>query len=186
MKNRRISIFFAAVLAFTVSQGIGAQESAEAPESPLPREYRGILLGMSPDEVKEKLLDDSWFDYRGDPDVSLLKRPRASVIDSGGSLFIERGLFQFEDESLAAIMLELNPETIDWFSVYTTLEERYGNPTAMNPDKAWWEDGETRLALERPLTVKYLDLGFFNASVERRTDRIAWRESAREEFLDEF
>lgn len=173
-------IFFTIVL-----QGTAAQEANDAVEI-LPREYREITLGMTPDEVKKRLLEDSWFAYRGDPDVSLLKRPRASIIDAGGSLFIDRGLFQFEDESLAAIMLELNPETIDWFTIYTTLEERYGNPTDMNPNKAWWEDGQTRLALERPLTVKYLDLGVFDASVAERTDRIAWRESARDEFLDEF
>ena len=141
---------------------------------------------MSPTEVKDLLSGDSWFEYRGEPDVSLLERPRASVIDAGGSLFIDRGLFQFENESLAAIMLELNPEAIDWFTVYTTLEERYGVPATMDPAKAWWEDGSTRLALERPLTVKYLDLDVFEASVGEKTDRIAWRESARKEFLDEF
>jgi hypothetical protein len=56
----------------------------------------------------------------------------------------------------------------------------------MNPSKAWWEDGSTRLALERPLTVKYLDLAVFDAFQESGVDRKAWREQARETFLDEF
>ncbi len=152
----------------------------------IPRDYRGIELGMAPDEVKDLLAADSWFAYRGEPDVSMLERPRASLIDAGGSLFIDRGIFQFEEDALAAIFLELDPSTIDWFTVYTSLEEKYGSPTEMNPVKAWWEDGNTRLALERPLTVKYLDLAVFEAAVSDKEDRRAWRETAREEFLDEF
>jgi len=152
----------------------------------IPRSYRGISLGMSPEKVKDLLLQDPWFNYRGDADVSLLERPRASLIDAGGSLFIRRGLFQFENDALSAILLELNPQTVDWFTVYTTLEERYGNPVDMNPQKAWWEDGSTRLALERPLTVKYLDLSVFEAAIAENKDRAAWRAKAREEFLDEF
>jgi len=152
----------------------------------VPRSYHGISLGMAPEEVKNLLLQDPWFNYRGDADVSLLERPRASLIDAGGSLFIKRGLFQFENDALSAILLELNPETIDWFTVYTTLEDRYGNPADLNPQKAWWEDGQTRLALERPLTVKYLDLSVFEAAKAEVSDRAAWRAKAREEFLDEF
>ena len=160
--------------------------SAQTQDIPIPRSYHGISLGMAPDKVKDLLLQDSWFNYRGEADVSLLERPRASLIDAGGSLFINRGLFQFENEVLSAILLELNPETIDWFTVYTTLEKRYGSPVDMNPQKAWWEDGETRLALERPLTVKYLDLSVFEAARDEISDRAAWRENARNEFLGEF
>lgn len=166
---------------------LSAQEDAQnSRDIEITREYRSIRLGMSPDEVKNLLSEDSWFNYRGEADLSLLERPRASLIDAGGSLFINRGLFQFEEEALAVIMLELNPATIDWFTIYTTLEERYGPPTDMDPSKAWWEDGTTRLALERPLTVKYLDLGVFDAAVAEEQDRKAWREKAREEFLGEF
>ena len=173
-----ILITFTAVFAWT-------QDSPDESRD-LPREYRGISLGMAPDEVKDLLSRDSWFNYRGEADLSLLERPRASLIDAGGSLFILHGLFQFEEDALSSIMLELNPETIDWFTVYTTLEERYGMPVDMDPTKAWWEDGATRLALERPLTVKYLDLGVFDAAIAQEQDRKAWRENARDEFLGEF
>jgi len=159
---------------------------AQSGSGDIPRSYRGITLGMSPDEVKELLSQDGWFDYRGEADVSLLERPRASLIDAGGSLFINRGMFQFENNALSAILLELNPETIDWFTIYTTLEGRYGKPADLNPRKAWWEDGKTRLALEKPLTVKYLDLAVFEAALAEDSDRAAWRARAREEFLDEF
>lgn len=177
-KTLYILFFYQAV--FVV--GLWAQEEFE----PIPRSYRKIELGMTTGEVKNLLASDSWFDYRGDPSVSLLKRPRASLIDAGGSLFISKGLFQFENNLLVAIVLELNPETIDWFTVYTTLEKKYGSPLEINPDKAWWYDEKTQLALERPLTIKYLELDFFNSLVKEQIDNTTWRESARKEFLDEF
>ncbi len=159
-----------------------AQES----EKSLPREYRSIGLGMPIREVKDLLSRDPWFTYRGEESVSLLERPGSSLIEADGSLFILRGLFYFEDEKLASIILELNPAVIDWYTVYTNLEEKYRIPLEMNPTKVWWEDGSTRMALERPLTVKYLDLQVFDAALEDEADRIAWRESARQEFIDEF
>jgi hypothetical protein len=180
-------LFFSAAAAALSGQTAPDAEAGEARVAKdIPRSYRDISLGMTPDEVKELLSADSWFNYRGEADVSLLERPRASLIDAGGSLFIARGLFQFEEERLITIVLELNPETIDWFTVYTTLEGRYGNPADMNPSMARWEDGKTRLSLERPLTVKYLDLEYFAAAIAGETDRKAWRQAAREDFLDEF
>jgi len=160
------------------------EESTSSPS--IPRSYRNIELGMNPERVKDLLKEDAWFDYRGDAALSLLERPRAAVIETGGSLFIVRGYFQFEDEELIGIVLELDEQNSDWFTLYTTLEERYGTPTEMNPEKAWWEDEYTRLALERPLTVKYLDLGVFDAAEEERTNRAAWLAEERARFLDEF
>ncbi len=160
-----------------------AQE-ASAPQ--LSRNYRGIELDMPPEQVQNLLLADPWFEYRGDASVSLLERPRASVIDAGGSLFISRGLFQFEEEALAAIILELNPEKIDWYTMYRTLENKYGPPVELNPEKIWWTDGITRIALERPLTVKYLDLEVFESALEEQEDRRTWYETAREDFIKEF
>ena len=94
--------------------------------------------------------------------------------------------FNLKIEALAAIILELNPETMDWYTVYTSLENKYGLPNEIDPTKAWWDDGTTRLALERPLTVKYLDLQVFDTALEEETDRIAWRDIARKKFIDEF
>lgn len=160
----------------------GAQEAG----AEISREYRGIALGMSRGEVEELLRGDSWFSYRGEAALSLRERPRAALIDAGGSLFIRRGLFQFEQGALSAIILELNADTVDWYSVYTELEAKYGDPADLDPQLARWDDGATRLTLERPLTVKYLDAAVFQAAVENREEGFGWREDARRDFLDEF
>ncbi|OQX29174.1 MAG: hypothetical protein B0D92_05110 [Spirochaeta sp. LUC14_002_19_P3] len=141
---------------------------------------------MSADMVKEKLSKDGWFNYRGEEDVSLLERPRASLIEAEGSLFFSRGLFQFENNILVAIILELDPNTIDWYTVFTSMQNKYGVPNEATPGRMWWEDGNTRLAMERPFTVKYLDMEVFDAMLAEEMDRAVWRERARGEFLDEF
>lgn len=176
-----ISVFFA-VAGLVVSQEVDTPESQAA----VSRDYRGIALGMGLDEVKELLKQDPTFDFRGESDVSLLERPRASLIETGGSLFVDRGTFQFEEEKLTAITIDLSPDTMDWYTMYRHLEDRYGIPGDMDPTKAWWEDEQTRLALERPLTVKYLDKLAFDAVLEESRVRQAWREGAREAFLDDF
>ena len=182
---KKLILLLSALFILTGTPGTQEEPPASEPQ-PLSRDYRGISLGMNRPEVEDLLRADPRFDFRGQADLSLLERPRASLIDTGGSLFISRGLFQFEDESLIAIVLELNRSNVDWYSLYTSLEERYGPPGDINPQTAVWEDESTRLVLERPLTVKYLDLAVFNAALEDRQDRAAWKERAREEFLSEF
>ena len=152
----------------------------------LPNAYRNMELGMNIDQVKELLKDDPWFDYRGDPPVSLSDNPNESLIETGGSLFIDRALFQFKSKSLTAIVLELSAQNLDWFTVYSTLENQYGSPLLIDPDKAWWEDEDTRLALERPLTIKYLDIEIYAADRDIESNQKAWKEAARTEFLNAF
>ena len=175
--NQFVRFFPVVVIFFLVFSPVFAE---------IPRDYRSIALGMSIREVKELLRQDGWFSYRGDASLSMLERPRASLINVGGSLFIEQGLFQFENDVLVGIVLELNPQTIDWYTTYSSLRKKYGLPQDLNPGRVWWEDEATRLALERPLTVKYLDMSYFNSLIADETDQKAWRETARKDFLDQF
>ncbi len=51
----------------------GAQEVRS--EALPPRGFRSIELGMELEQVKELLIEDPLFDYRGDPDISFLPQP---------------------------------------------------------------------------------------------------------------
>ena len=51
-------------------------------QAPLPRGYGGIELGMTLDEVKEKLKKNSEFGYHGDRDVSLLPGENRVLIET--------------------------------------------------------------------------------------------------------
>ncbi len=152
----------------------------------LPEGYRSIRLGMSLDEVKENLLTEARFDFRGDPDVSVRKTGTQSLIVSRGKTFIDSAYFQFEEGTLYLITLELNREKIDFFTMQSRLSGRYGNPHTLSPEGMSWSNGSVRMSLEYPLTVKYLDLATFNGFLEDKVRRKSFEEISRTKFLEDF
>ncbi len=166
---------------------IQAQVPANDPSGQdLPRGFAGIDLGTSSEQVKEDLLQNPYFLYRGDPDVSLIPRERTPFIDSAGAGFVRRGMFQFHDDGLYTIILNLNENIIDFYTMYTTMTERYGEPLRLDPSHVVWEDAFTRISLERPLTVKYLDIESFESLRQAGQIEQSLRTLSRESFLEEF
>ena len=84
------------------------------------------------------------------------------------------------------MIFRLNTERIDYYSVYTTLVEKYGEPESLDPRRALWSDDRITLTLERPLTVKYVDQAVFSGLVESDTTERAASDILREDFLSEF
>lgn len=179
--------------------GKAAQTSAENPavtspaktngqqvKAALPAEYRSIRLGMGIDAVKEALKQDAVFGYRGERDVSLLPTENRSLIESAGSYFISRSWFQFYKDNLYTMIFKLNTDTIDYYSVYSKFCEKYGEPASINPQRAVWEDEHTRVVIERPLIVKYIDLTVFNELISQSTTEKAASETNRQNFIDGF
>ncbi len=153
---------------------------------PLPDTYRSISLGMDMDSVKEQLKKDSMFGYRGDRDVSLLHGENRSLIETAGPSFLARSWFQFHEDNLFVMIFRLNTDRIDYYSVYTALVEKYGEPGNLDPRRALWSDERVTLTLERPLTVKYVDNAVFSQILESDTTEQAISDILREEFLSEF
>ncbi len=162
-----------------------AQENA-GEETAVPTGFDTIALGAARSEVRELLEGNSYFRYRGDPDVSLLPSSQdRGVIEAEGRTFIDRAFFQFNEQALYIIILQLNPDRMDHYSVYQSLATQYGEATRVGPQEIVWEWENVRLSLERPLTVKYIDLPVFEelrgeAQVER-----SLREVTRDRFLED-
>ncbi|MEL3909312.1 MAG: hypothetical protein P1P64_09950 [Treponemataceae bacterium] len=163
-----------------------ADKGQKVEKQTLPKSYRGISLGMSLESVKDALLSDKLFGYRGERDFTLLASPNRSAIETAGTSFIERAWFQFSEESLYTITLKLNTDKVDHYSIYKHFCEKYGEPLDINPQRAVWEDTSVRITIERPLTVKYLDLGVFNSMLEKDKTETADSELKREAFINEF
>ncbi len=152
----------------------------------LPRGFGRMEFGMSRDEVGTLLVEDPNFNYRGDPDVQFLPRREQVVIDTAGFDFVSRGYFQFYDGGLYSIIIKLDTRQVDYFSMFSRLRQQYGHPDSLSPSGAIWEDGEVRLALERPLSVKYLDLGAFESIRGERQARESDRARALRNFIEQF
>jgi len=164
------------------TDGNGAQEGQKT----LPRQFREISLGMSLDGLKDALQKDSLFNFRGDRDVSFLPAREESLVETTGSSFIKRAFFQLRDGTLFIMSFTLNTGMTDHYSVFTTLTEKYGKPSFLDPGEAVWETEDTRVTLERPLTVKYVDKKAFDDIIGESALIQSGRVKERREFLDEF
>lgn len=163
-----------------------AKQDKKQDKAALPTEYRNIILGMNIDAAKEALKQDAVFGYRGERDVSMLLTENRSLIESAGSYFISRSWFQFYKDNLYTMIFKLNTDTVDYYSVYSKFCEKYGEPTSINPQRAVWEDEHTRVVIERPLIVKYIDLTVFNELISQSTTEKAATETNRQNFIDGF
>ncbi len=152
----------------------------------LPGGYEGILLGMNPDEVKLKLGESPQFMYRGEPDVSMMPGTADQLIDCDGSLYIDRAFFQFSEGRLFSILLMLDQEYIDHYSVFSKFTEKYGDPDYLDPRKIYWENDDVIVSIERPLNIKYLDRAAFEKMQEESASGESAMEMGRESFLDSF
>ncbi|MDR3174438.1 MAG: hypothetical protein LBU19_09330 [Treponema sp.] len=166
-------------LAILISAGfLGAQE--------LPRQFRDIRLGMSLEELKTSLEADELFTFRGDRDVSFLPDPQQFLVETTGLSFVKRAFFQLHGGKLFIMAFSMNTGLVDYYSIFTALREKYGEPKDLSPRQSVWEDEGLRLTLERPLTVKYIDLEVFNGIVGASAVEKTHELLRRQEFIDAF
>lgn len=202
MSNQKRKVFPMLLIGFLLAASLGgAQESGAGEPVPgtasgrsvlgpeavqPPWGFRSIRLGMELEEVKQLLIDDPLFDYRGDPDISFLPLPPQTLIETSGSSFIRRAYFQFDEDRLYIIILSMDPNRLDYYTLYSTLSEKYGPPTRLDPTEAVWQFERLRMSLERPLNVKYIDSAVFEALKEEgQVQQDLW-EISKENFLQQF
>lgn len=160
----------------------GAPQAPVGPAAPA-RSFHGVELGMDLDSVIAALKKDPIFSYRGPEDLSLLPSPNQSLIEVEGLSFVRRGYFQFYQGKLWVIILELNPDKVDHYSTYTSLVAKYGEPTSLDPKECRWEDKTTRMALERPLSLRYMDMTVYGQLREGASAKTSVQELDRQAFL---
>ena len=168
-----------------VSQTVDSPEGNSVSVEEIPLGFRSLKLGLNIEEVKEILYIDPYFDYRGDPDVSLLPQENQSLIECSGNLYIERSYMQFYDERLFIIILELNEIQLDYYTIFSTLSAKYGEPTYLNPLEVVWIFEEVKMSLEKPLSLKYLDRVIFEKLNQAGSNIDNLMELSKEAFLDE-
>ena len=182
-------------------EGAPPSNAIQQPLEPLPRTFRELSLGMDLAGLKEKLAADAAFEFRGDPDVSFLPMRRQNVVDTEGRSFIKRALFQLTPPAEGApadstqpdisstvfiMVFMLNTEKVDHYSVFTSFVKKYGEPLLLNPKFALWENDTTRIYIERPLTVKYIDKTLFDGILAESGALESENARLRQEFLDAF
>ena len=164
------------------------QRRSLAPENPEPppRQFRNLVLGMNLDELKTALAGDGLFRFRGDRDVSFIPIREETLVETTGLSYIRRAYFQLDKGSVFIMSFSLETRFMDHYSVYTSFVKKYGEPLFLSPGEAVWETDETRVSIERPLTVKYIDKKIFDRLVEESKTKEKLELLNRAEFLNEF
>ena len=157
----------------------------------LPSGFGKVKLGMSFEEAKSALKSDAQFGYRGDRDVSLSPSDGESVIETDTRQTapysdIEKSWLQFSDKKLYVLTMNLNEERVDYYSVFSKLCEKYGNPGEISPKKSVWKDGSVILSLEKPLTLRFIDSAAHNNKAAGAAVSKTAAEQLKEQFLDSF
>lgn len=185
-QNKFCLIFLLSILSFNLF----SQDNSKSYEA-LPYGYKGIMLGMTLDETKTTLIQTPEFGYTGDRDVSLIPGDNQILIETDttnnlGSPFLTQCWFQFYNEKLYIMTINLNKNKIDYYTMFTTLTNKYGEPTTLDPQKTVWESDDIILILEKPLSVKYIDKKTYEELKNYTNVQISAEEYTRELFLEEF
>jgi len=159
-----------------------------APEEPeeIPRQFRELFLGQTMDALQSALTRDGLFRFRGERDVSFLPVRDEALVETTGLSFVTRAYFQLSDGAVYIMSFTLDTRLMDHYSVFTSFVKKYGEPLSLSPGEAVWESDDTRVSIERPLTIKYVDKTVFNRLIDEAGALERREVLAREEFLAEF
>ncbi|MDR2417546.1 MAG: hypothetical protein LBD79_00655 [Treponema sp.] len=166
--------------------------SLEAQNTALPRTFQGISLGMSRDALKATLSENKLFRNKVAQDDLLTLIPPSPrdentlEVDGVPRGFIRRAFFELHDEQVFTMSFVMDTALVDHYSVFMSLVNKYGEPSFLDPKRTVWQSDETWVAIERPLTVKYIDLGVFNVLIAGANAQQSANAQRREDFLNEF
>jgi hypothetical protein len=169
-----------------------AQEATRTPlPLPLPLAFQGLSLGMSRDALKTALKENDLFRVKEAQDDLLTMSATPGMentleVDGVPRGFIRRAFFEFNDEQVFTMSFVMDTALVDHYSVFMSFVNKYGEPSSLDPKRTVWESAETWVAIERPLTVKYIDLSVFNALIAGANAQQSASEQRREDFLNEF
>ena len=146
--------------------------------------FGAIPLG-APRATLERLVEESAQFIYEQTEYSRLPNSDLQLIQVAGREYIAAAHFQLSGDAVVAIVLDLNEERIDHYTIYTHLVSKYGEPQQFGPRMARWESDGASLILERPLTIKYLDQTYFDRLLNISNELDSAQQSSRARFLDD-
>lgn len=147
--------------------------------------YKEIKLGMSKDEVTKIINNDSDFSPLKEEILTVRLEPDTEIITTEGLGFIELGYFHFHNDKLFQILLKISESKIGYYTLLKTLTEKFGQPKALSPKRAFWEDENVKIIIEKPCTIKYQYLPIWK-ELAKKDDIEAVTKMIRDQFLKNF
>ena len=94
--------------------------------------------------------------------------------------------FQFYEDKLYTIILTCNPQKMDYYSLYQTMSDKYGQENYLDTEKIVWENESVIISLERPVSMKYVDKKVFEGLKKSEEVQKTGEEILRKQFLESF
>lgn len=162
------------------------ENTAKGTPAAISNGFEVIEMGMNRETVQENLYRSAFFFYQGEPEVTMLDRPAQTLLNCEGRGIVQKATFHFYEGKLFVITLILNPKEIDYYTLFTQFTKKYGDPEKMSPKAALWENEKTRLGLENPLAIRFVDVTIFDSMEKNGKIKENIKEKTREDFLELF
>lgn len=171
--------------ASAVAPAVKESDTAGKESDSAPWGFGELHLGMSAAEVKTVLSQSKDFSYRHFTE-SMLPYTELPVFECKGSRFIDRAVFQFYEEKLYSMTVFFDRRKLDYYTLFTTLTQRYGAHSELNPRRVVWESDGYRLTLTKPLTLSFLDAVVHNELLNQSEIRKDEETVSKQQFLQQF
>ena len=157
----------------------------------LPNGYKKYSFGMSMDEVKDAIKEDSLLKNVREEVLSVRIQPDKQILtvygDRRNGGYVEKAYFQFNEDKLFYIYLPLSEKKVEYYSLLKSMTDKYGNATNLEPKKASWENDSVRIQIEKPCILKYTDIKTWDSLSSTEAEMEARKEEKieREKFLED-
>ena len=123
--------------------------------------YMGIRIGMTREEVLSFADEREIIEVPKNRDVEFFPVEERKILTLSIRPEIPQMYLQFYNEKLYAITLTFDEKYIDFYTLASELEKKYGSYTSLTPLWRSWEKDGVEVKLEKPAVVKYIALKEF-------------------------
>jgi len=147
--------------------------------------YKDIKLGMSKSEVEDLLKKSPDFIPLKEEVLSIRIEPDTEIITVEGANFIEIAYFHFNNDKLFQIFLKINEKKIGYYLLLKKFTDKFGKPAKLEPKRAFWENQDIRIVIEKPCSLKYIYLPIWNTLLKKEDKLKNYIQEGRDSFLDQ-
>jgi len=123
--------------------------------------FMGMNIGMTREEVFAVARGNELIAVPKNRDVDFFPIEQRKILTLSIKPEVPFIYLQFFNDTLYAITVLFDEKYVDYFTVSSRLQEKYGKYTSMHPQWRQWQLDGITVKVEKPSVVKYIALGEF-------------------------
>ncbi|WP_300753960.1 hypothetical protein [uncultured Brachyspira sp.] len=133
--------------------------------------FKNITLGATREDTINAILGDNTMTLPKQymtGTVDLSAEESADFLALEENKFYKSGYFVFKDDSLYSITINFQPNQVDFLELLSALNAKYTKGSFLDANTVAWQNGDTRIILERPSVVKYINMSNITSTSDTR------------------